>query len=259
MISDVLATKTAVIAIWFAAIVIAERAFSARRWPAGERARYFRNGGMWLLVVFSTPLLVAPLTALGANELFWERPAQWRAGAAGVASILISLLILDFWTYWMHRAYHQAPWMWRLHGPHHLDEFLDASSAVRFHVGEVALSAAARLAPVALFAIPLAHLLAFETMLLASAIFHHSNLAMPERFERRLASVLVTPAYHRRHHHSKRAYTNANYASLLTVWDRLFKSRSPYMRTRDVNFGVEGERDRSLLALLGAPFGRRPL
>jgi len=57
---------------------------------------------------------------------------------------------------------------------------------VRFHFGEVLLSAAARAVAIMLLALPLASVLVFETVLLAAAIFHHSNLRLPAAFEARL-------------------------------------------------------------------------
>ncbi|HEX7967120.1 MAG TPA: sterol desaturase family protein, partial [Stellaceae bacterium] len=183
------------------------------------------------------------------HALGW-RPAWW-SGAGGLAA---DLLLLDFLIYWWHRANHVVPFLWRFHGVHHLDRFLDTSSAVRFHFGEVLLSALARAGVVVLLAIPLSSVLAFEALVLMAAMFHHSNLRLPSRLERALALVVVTPSIHWVHHHRVRADTDSNYCTILSLWDRLFASRSPHSRTLDMPIGVEAREEQTLLGLVAAPF-----
>src|SRR5262249_51457561 len=151
--------------------------------------------------------------------------------------------------YALHRAYHRWPLLWRLHRVHHLDEFLDASSAVRFHPGEGLISALLRVPLIVALEVPLASLLAFDALLLLAAIFHHSNLRLPAGLERALRVVIVTPSHHWVHHHALRADTDSNYGAVLTVWDRVFASWSPHARMLDMPIGVEGERDVALPAL----------
>ena len=44
---------------------------------------------------------------------------------------------------------------------------------------------------------------------------------------------------------------------LLSVWDRLFGSRSATLRTPDMPIGTEGLKDRGLAGLLARPFEER--
>lgn len=48
---------------------------------------------------------------------------------------------MDLSFYYWHVANHRIPFLWRFHNVHHLDPDLDVSTAVRFHFGEVGLSA----------------------------------------------------------------------------------------------------------------------
>lgn len=247
-------------AIWIGGVFIVlftvERL--ARAAPAPRsRIRLLRNAGLWLIVVAASPLIVAPITALGANQILWARGPAVSAGAIGAAFVLFDLLVLDLWTYWLHRAYHRVPVMWRLHEVHHRDEFLDTTSAFRFHFGEVVLSAALRLIPIVLLAPALSTVVIFETILLSSALFHHSNVNLPRGFERALSRVIVTPSIHWVHHHAVRADTDSNYASFLSIWDRLFGSKSATQRTPDMKIGAEGVEDLSLLGLLLSPIIRK--
>jgi sterol desaturase/sphingolipid hydroxylase (fatty acid hydroxylase superfamily) len=73
----------------------------------------------------------------------------------GWAGFALDLVTLDLWIYWWHRANHELPFLWRFHEIHHLDEFLDTTSAVRFHFGEVLLSTCVRAPLIILLGIPL--------------------------------------------------------------------------------------------------------
>jgi sterol desaturase/sphingolipid hydroxylase (fatty acid hydroxylase superfamily) len=59
------------------------------------------------------------------------------------------------------------------------------------------------------------------------------------------------------HHHAMRHDTDSNYATVLSVWDRLFGSNSNTLRVPDMPIGVEGKRDKQLWGLIFSPFSRR--
>jgi sterol desaturase/sphingolipid hydroxylase (fatty acid hydroxylase superfamily) len=200
------------------------------------------------LLLIASPLIVLPLTAFTSAHPLWVRPEL------GWPALIVDLVLLDCWSYWLHRAYHEAPFLWRLHAPHHLDEHLDSTTAVRFHPGEVVLSAILRLAPIVLLSIPFTHVVVFEAVLLAGSLFHHSNLRLPARFERALSRVIVTPSIHWVHHHADWRDTNSNYAAILSLWDPLFGTRSLSVRSREMRIGLEGLEDRPFFGLLLAPF-----
>ncbi len=236
----------------FALLFIGERVMRAAT-PPKSRARLFRNLGLWAIILVLSPLIVTPITAMGANHLLWRRPDGLGAGLFMVA---IDIALLDLWTYWAHRAWHVVPVMWRFHRVHHLDEFLDTTSAFRFHIGEVVISAALRLVPVMLFAIPFAHVAAFETVFICAVLFHHSNLGLPPGVERALSRIIVTPSIHWVHHHAVMKDTHSNYSTIFSLWDRLFHSRSLTQRTPAMKIGLESIEDAPFFRLLLTPFLR---
>lgn len=242
--------KTIIAAMWFLLFFTAERLAAASP-PPGNKARLWRNGGLWLIIFAASPFLVAPITAFGANQLLWTRPEGMSAFI-----LIVDLILLDFWTYGVHRAYHRVPLLWRFHKVHHIDQFLDTTSAFRFHLGEVVMSAALRLAPIILLAVPLLHVIVFETLLLCAAIFHHSNIRLPSKVEARLSRIIVTPSIHWVHHHAVTNDTNSNYAAILSLWDRLFRSRSASIRTLNMKIGVESIEDKPLMRLILSPLVR---
>ena len=247
-----LAWKGAAVLAWFALLFAAERwrPAAAPRLAEASWRRLGRNAALWAVNALMSPLAVLPISAYAAAHALDWRPTWW-SGAGGLAA---DLLLLDFLIYWWHRANHVVPVLWRFHAVHHYDRFLDTTSAVRFHFGEVLLSAVARGGIIVLLAFPLSSVFAFEALVLMAALFHHSNLRLPAPLEHALSRLVVTPSIHWVHHHRLRADTDSNYSTILSLWDPLFASRSPHRRTPDMPIGVEAREERPLWSLLAAPF-----
>jgi sterol desaturase/sphingolipid hydroxylase (fatty acid hydroxylase superfamily) len=251
-IQILLAWKSVAIVAWLGCLFLAERL-----WPASPRPpavprwrRVLRNAGLFLVNIGLSPLVVVPLSAWAASHGIAWRPAWW----TGWAAVLVDVVVLDALIYWWHRANHELPLLWRFHEVHHLDRFLDTTTAVRFHFGEVLLSALARGVVILLLGFPLASVLVFETVVLLASIFHHSNARLPPEVERILSRVVVTPSIHWVHHHRVRRDTDSNYGTLFSFWDRVFSSRSPTPRRPDMPIGVERRDELPLLRLLARPF-----
>lgn len=244
--------KGAVVLGALALFLVLERAFPLARAIGGLR-RVGRNLSLAALNAGLSWLVVVPLSAAAAQWALGWRPEWWSGGWG----LLVDLLILDLWIYWWHRVNHELPVLWRFHEVHHLDEFLDASSALRFHFGEVLLSALVRAAVIFVLDVPLTGVLVFETLVAVNTIFHHSNVRLPSWLERPLSRLIVTPSIHWVHHHALRADTDSNYAALLSVWDVLFGTRSPTRRTPEMKIGVQGGSDLGLPGLAVRPLRRR--
>ena len=254
--------KSAAAAAVFALFFLGERLYPAAPEPAetgppagpaagwGRWRRVLRNLAFWMLNLGLSLAIVLPLTEWSARVAPAWRPAWW----SGWEGLALDLLLLDFLIYWWHRANHRVPLLWRFHAVHHLDRFLDSTSALRFHFGEVAISALARALVILAVGFPLFSVLLFETLLLAATIFHHSNLRLPAGFERALSWIVVTPSIHWLHHHRVRRDTDSNYATVLSLWDRLFGSRNRGRRRPDMPIGVEGEEEETAVRLLLRPF-----
>jgi sterol desaturase/sphingolipid hydroxylase (fatty acid hydroxylase superfamily) len=248
-----LAFKGVATGAWLALLLLAERLRPAVPYPGGRAwslNRPFRNLAFLAISAVVSLAIVVPVSSWAAGLALGVRPG-WATGGLGLA---FDLLLLDFLVYWWHRANHRIPFLWRFHEVHHLDRFLDASSSVRFHFGEVILSALARAGVILLFAIPLSSVLVFEALVLIGAAFHHSDVKLPAGLERALSKIVVTPSIHWVHHHRIRKDTDSNYATILSLWDPLFRSRSATRRTPEMEIGVEGREEQDLPGLLVRPF-----
>jgi sterol desaturase/sphingolipid hydroxylase (fatty acid hydroxylase superfamily) len=56
------------------------------------------------------------------------------------------------------------------------------------------------------------------------AQFHHSNTDFPDRIERVVSALIVTPRFHASHHAVDRHYGDANFSTIFSLWDHLFRS-----------------------------------
>jgi sterol desaturase/sphingolipid hydroxylase (fatty acid hydroxylase superfamily) len=177
--------------------------------------------------------------------------------AAGIA---VTILGLDLVSYAWHRANHVLPVLWRFHRVHHADADYHVSTALRFHPGELLLALPVRLVAIAALGAPPVAVLAFEAIFGMANVLEHGNFNLPLRVERIVGRVLVTPALHRRHHSTKRHDRDANYGTILSVWDRAARTLRPSSSAALIDTGLRdwvGAGERSLAAMLLAPLRSR--
>jgi len=67
-------------------------------------------------------------------------------------------------------------------------------------------------------------LIAFDLFLNLASQFHHSNLKIPFKIQDVMEKVIVTPRMHRCHHALHPDCFNHNFSTVLSVWDRLFRT-----------------------------------
>jgi sterol desaturase/sphingolipid hydroxylase (fatty acid hydroxylase superfamily) len=229
---------------------------------AGNRSRRLRHASrnltLWLLNAFLVALLAAPLIA---------GIARWTdASRFGLLNLLslppaiaigAAILLLDGLLYLMHRANHKIGFLWRFHRVHHSDAEMDATTAMRFHTGEIMISSALRLAVIPLLGITLWQLLVYESLMLPVILFHHSNVKFPEKVDRWLRALVVSPAIHRVHHSRMRVETDSNYSIVFSFWDRIGGTFQLRQDARPVDFGLaefDSEECQRVSGLLTMPF-----
>jgi sterol desaturase/sphingolipid hydroxylase (fatty acid hydroxylase superfamily) len=165
------------------------------------------------------------LTALGKPHVSAFAPI--RAWGGAWAMLAASCVMLDLITYLVHRLEHAIFPLWRLHAVHHADIDVDATTAVRHHPLEVFLSGIALALGVMMLGMPVLALPLYALLALAAQLAQHANVRLPPRCDRALALALMTPALHRAHHAIDPKYYNANFGTILSVWDRCFFTLMP--------------------------------
>lgn len=197
----------------------------ARPWGGQRSRRWAFHGGVAALNTVLVRLVVyvpSLLWLVHVEEEGWGI-SRW-IGIVGWAEIVLSVVVLDLFDYLWHRANHRLRPLWRMHKAHHADTALDVTTALRFHPGELVYSSVAKALWVLVWGPTMVAWFLFEALVSLCAQFHHSNIDFPEPVERVLAWFIVTPRYHAAHHAVDRRYGDANFSTILSVWDRLFGS-----------------------------------
>ncbi|MGZ4900823.1 MAG: sterol desaturase family protein [Candidatus Angelobacter sp.] len=154
--------------------------------------------------------------------------------------IIVAVVLMDYTLYLWHVLTHRIPLLWRFHAVHHVDLDLDASTALRFHFGELAVSVPYRAAQVLLIGVDAEALSYWQMFLSLSILFHHSNVRLPHRAESALSWFLVTPRMHGIHHSNEPAEANTNWSSGLACWDRMHRTFRLDVPQEQIHIGVKG-------------------
>lgn len=147
------------------------------------------------------PLLLAAHVTLDRESIqaFINRDT-WLTAQPAWFQVVAILVAGDVLSYWLHRAFHVQPTLWKYHAVHHSSEDLDWLSAVRVHpFNEIGMRGAQAFGLIALGFSPVS-VAAFVPVLTFYAIFLHANVSWaygPLRY------VVASPAFHRWHHTSE--------------------------------------------------------
>jgi sterol desaturase/sphingolipid hydroxylase (fatty acid hydroxylase superfamily) len=225
------------VAVAFGSLVWLERCRALRPMTESKLRRDLRN----LAVASAAGAVVALCESPVAQHLAArvERSGWGLVPALGLPDAA-AVLLLDYSLYGWHVLTHRVPFLWRFHAPHHVDLDMDASTALRFHFGEILLSVPYRAAQVVLIGVRPGALAFWQTALFLSILFHHSNVRLPLGVERVLGWFIMSPRLHGIHHAACYEDLNSNWSSGLTIWDRLHGTLKTAPRQREITIGVPG-------------------
>ncbi len=209
----------------------------SRRWPTN-----FGIGIVNIVLAVLAPVS-AVVAAYWANRngygVFNHFSAPWLLVATA------TVLGRSFAGYALHLIMHKTPLLWRVHRVHHSDTHLDVSTALRSHPLEAFLLVfVTASAAVALGMDPVV-LAAYELIEAALHVATHANLRLPERLDRVLRLLVVTPNMHSLHHSAWHRETDSNYGTVFSIWDRLFGtySAAPRAGYEAMQIGLKEIRD----------------
>jgi sterol desaturase/sphingolipid hydroxylase (fatty acid hydroxylase superfamily) len=151
----------------------------------------------------------------------------------------LAVILLDYTLYLWHVLTHKAPFLWRFHKIHHADSDLNASTAIRFHFAEMAISVVFRAGQILIIGVSPKALEIWQTLLFVSIFFHHSNVRLPKAFEEKLELFVVTPRLHGIHHSIEESERDSNWSSGLTAWDFLHKTFRRDVSQNEITIGVK--------------------
>ena len=226
--------------MFFFLMLIIESYYPERKWSSG---RIIRLGFHGLIALINTLIMRVPTLFLVVPALLITNENKYgllnNSEYNFMTKALLSLLLLDLAFYWWHRINHTVGFFWRFHSVHHLDTHLDVTTSLRFHIGELIFSSMFKVILIFIIGIPISIFIFYEIILSACNQFHHSNIRLSEKFNLVLEKFIVTPKYHTNHHTVKKASREANYSSILTIWDKIFFTYIDATRTEREYLGLD--------------------
>ncbi len=174
------------------------------------------------------------------------------------AFTIVGLLGLDLiGAYFIHWLEHQVKWMWQFHLVHHTDTNVDATTANRHHPGESVFRAIFTTLGIALLGTPIWLVMLYQSLSVFFSQFNHANIRLPEKLDKILSWVIVSPNMHKVHHHATRPLTDTNYGNIFAIWDRIFRTYT-FEKPEKLRYGLdthpEAQENATLKGLLKMPF-----
>jgi sterol desaturase/sphingolipid hydroxylase (fatty acid hydroxylase superfamily) len=231
------------------------------RW-LGKRQKVLREGwgvdlahfaASHVTIGIASALVVAPAHLLFSWLLDYPY-RDWVASLNPVLQFVLVVLVVDFTCYWVHRAFHSVPWLWRFHAVHHSAREMDWLAGSRLHLGDILITRAIGFIPVFVLGFSQGPIYAYILLVSFHAVLIHANARI--RFGW-LDRVITSPKFHHWHHTDNPAAIDKNFAVLVPIWDDLFGTA---WRTKEwpTSYGLfSGEMPESWLGQLVHPFRRK--
>jgi sterol desaturase/sphingolipid hydroxylase (fatty acid hydroxylase superfamily) len=199
-----------------------ERFFSHR----GEQPIFreeWREDLFYYLVSSMMVQVLTFLTFLPAKSILVLEPlTHVRASVSAlpfVVQFAAIMLLTDFVQYWVHRAFHQVPWLWKFHAVHHSARSMDWMAGARMHFLEILALRSTTVIPMYILGFSPAAMNTYVFVVYLYSTFVHANLSW--RFPI-IERILVTPRFHHWHHGIEEEAVDVNFSIHFPLYDWLF-------------------------------------
>ncbi len=129
------------------------------------------------------------------------------------------MFLTDFVQYWLHRMFHQVPFLWRFHAVHHSARAMDWLAGSRMHIVEIVVLRGLTIIPMYVLGFENPAIYAYIILVYLYATYIHANLRFDIEF---LKPLIVTPRFHHWHHGLEKEAIDVNFAIHFPIFDRLF-------------------------------------
>ncbi|HZM46781.1 MAG TPA: sterol desaturase family protein [Burkholderiales bacterium] len=183
-------------------------------WETDLKHFFVSHAGVQLLSFAA--LIPAQVLFAWAVQLDFQRAVAAQPIWLQVVEIIV---VVDFATYWIHRAFHQVPWLWNFHAIHHSSLQMDWLAGSRMHPVDVVVTRSVAILPVFVLGFAPPAFYAYLAIVSFHAVFIHANVRWHFPY---LRWIVTTPEYHHWHHSSDEEGIDKNFVSFLPAWDVLF-------------------------------------
>lgn len=205
------------LAFMFAPLVAIEQI-----WPASEGPRRYWVGlKFWLVHLVFVALMwrvIVHVFAIGDIQPL----ITWSPGEHIILmplAIMLARLVTDFFYYWMHRAQHAIPILWRFHAVHHSFQNLNTINSTH-HITEEILRVPLTILPVAwLIKIDLSDVMILTAFTSVWGHYIHSDTKVNMRWA---LPWIADNSFHRIHHSVEQRHFNKNFAGFFPLLDLAF-------------------------------------
>lgn len=147
---------------------------------------------------------------------------NWLPTMKPIYSFFLTFVVLDFCEYSYHVLMHHVKALWKFHLVHHSDTVVDVSTTLREHPGETFIRLSFLVLWVLLSGVSFWALIFRQFIQIGSNVFAHANFRLPNKVDKVVGWLFITPNLHHVHHHYEVPYTDSNYGDVLSIWDRIF-------------------------------------
>jgi sterol desaturase/sphingolipid hydroxylase (fatty acid hydroxylase superfamily) len=174
-------------------------------------ANHIFNGGIVFILFLPAQGLTSSLSLEQLHAFTGELPL--------LMQVLLIILVTDFTQYWIHRAFHRVPLLWRFHRIHHSVEVMDWLAGSRLHIIDILITRSLSLIPMVMLGFSTQAINIYLPILALQSVFIHCNLVFEFPW---LRNIVTTPVYHHWHHTNESRHLDKNFAISLPLLDILF-------------------------------------
>jgi len=171
-----------------------------------------------LLVQALTFISMSPALAI-VSHTKWTAFRAWVGGQPLWVQVPEIMLLTDVVQYFVHRAFHRVPFLWRFHSVHHSARRMDWMAGARMHFIEILVLRGTTVIPMTVLGFGATAMHIYILLVYVHSTFIHANVRW--NFDR-LGRFLVTPRFHHWHHGIEREAIDVNFAVHFPLLDRLF-------------------------------------
>jgi sterol desaturase/sphingolipid hydroxylase (fatty acid hydroxylase superfamily) len=189
-----------------------------------------------MLVQILTVLTFAPAKSILAFAPL-DGVRAWIGALPFLVQFLAIMFLTDLVQYWVHRAFHRVPWLWRFHAVHHSARHMDWMAGARMHFFEILALRSTTVIPMFVLGFSATAMNTYIFVVYLYSTFVHANLGW--RFPV-VEHFLVTPRFHHWHHGIEREAIDVNFAIHFPLLDRVFGTHHLPRDQWPSGYGIEG-------------------
>lgn len=210
--------------VYGSVFMLIEKAFPLREeqpilreeWSLDMKYYLVNHLAWWIFLIWINHVIQNYLWFIVSDDL------QWLFGGMNIVlQLILVFIIADFIQYWVHRAYHEVPFLWKFHVVHHSAPKMDWLAWSRLHIFELFGTRSLILISLVLLWFSEFALNVYIIAINLWVTFIHLNINVNIPYVEKL---LVWPKFHHWHHSSDKKAMNKNYASQFSIYDIIFKT-----------------------------------